>query len=59
MIRERRKPNYNSPSVKQMIKDAEHYMSYTKFKEALKENNMELKEVKENDNNIDNRNRNN
>lgn len=59
MIREKRKPNYNSPSVKQMIKDAEHYMSYTRFKEVLKENNMELKEVKENDNNIDNRNRNN
>ena len=47
MNREKKKPNYNSPSVKQMLKDAEHYMSYTKLKENLEKEDLEL-EVKEN-----------
>ena len=47
MNREKKKPNYNSPSVKQMLKDAEHYMSYTKLKENLKQQDLEL-EVKKN-----------
>lgn len=47
MIREKKKPNYNSPSVKQMLKDAEHYISYTKLKKNLEKEDLEL-EVKEN-----------
>lgn len=47
MNREKKKPNYNSPSVKQMLKDAEHYMNYTKLKENLEKEDLEL-EVKEN-----------